>query len=67
MPYHECHECKNVLKDPAEDAECSKCGHKKCESCPRLSPRRVEPEPDPAVLKSVEEKLAALRLERVAS
>ncbi len=34
-----------------------------CPDCPRAPPVRVEPAPDPEVLKSVREKLAALSVE----
>jgi len=63
VPYYECHKCQTIFPpNPSDDAECSTCKHKKCDSCRRLSPRRIEPEPDPSVLKSVEEKIAALKL-----
>jgi hypothetical protein len=60
-PHYECHECKTKYPpDTADGTECAKCSHKKCESCPRLTPRKVDPEPDPEIWKRVQEKLGAL-------
>lgn len=39
-----------------------KCSHKKCDGCERLRPHKVEPEVDPDVWRSVQEKLAAMEL-----
>ncbi|OIW28504.1 hypothetical protein CONLIGDRAFT_681458 [Coniochaeta ligniaria NRRL 30616] len=61
IPHYECHECKTKFPpNPPDGTECAKCSHKKCESCPRLTPRKVEPEPDPEVWKRVQERLGAL-------
>ncbi|PKS09037.1 hypothetical protein jhhlp_003650 [Lomentospora prolificans] len=63
VPHHECHECKSIFPGGAADGTaCHSCQHPKCEKCERLKPRRVEPQPDPEVLKSVEEKLAKLKV-----
>ncbi|KAI0525976.1 hypothetical protein F5B22DRAFT_588528 [Xylaria bambusicola] len=57
-----CHECKTKFDPQAEDGtQCSKCAHEKCSECPRVKPRRVEPEPDPEVLESLRLRMAALQ------
>jgi hypothetical protein len=45
---------------------CSKCNHTKCNDCKRVIPRKVrgDPEPDPEVVRSVEEKLRGLGILR---
>lgn len=63
IPRHECHKCKTMFPGGVADGtECASCKHPKCQECPRLKPRRVEPQPDPDVLKSVQEKLAKLNV-----
>ncbi|KAJ9154807.1 Zinc finger, RING/FYVE/PHD-type [Pleurostoma richardsiae] len=63
IPYYNCHECgTRYPPNPDEGAECSNCSHKRCGDCKRLKPQRVEPEPDPEILKSIEAKLEALKL-----
>ncbi|TAQ85021.1 hypothetical protein B7494_g6653 [Chlorociboria aeruginascens] len=71
-----CHICNNVFPpiphpsspealefpEKSEPPKCSRCEHVKCEFCPRAPPRKVEPEPDPEVVKSVESKLAAFAI-----
>ncbi|KAI1369590.1 hypothetical protein F5Y08DRAFT_97960 [Xylaria arbuscula] len=57
-----CHGCRAKFDPQAEDGtSCSKCGHEKCSECPRVKPRRVEPEPDPEVLESLRLRMAALQ------
>ncbi|KAI0478513.1 hypothetical protein GGR56DRAFT_325864 [Xylariaceae sp. FL0804] len=48
-----CHECKKKFPMNAEDGtDCPNCSHKKCSECPRVKPRKVDPEPDPEILES---------------
>ncbi|KAI0117692.1 hypothetical protein GGR51DRAFT_263076 [Nemania sp. FL0031] len=57
-----CHECKTKFDPQAEDGtQCSKCAHPKCSQCPRVKPRKVEPEPDPAVLETLRLRMAELQ------
>lgn len=58
--FFECHDCKAVF--PLSETKCSNCGHEKCGDCQRTRPRKVAADHDPAVLRSVEEKLARLGL-----
>ncbi|OBT42587.1 hypothetical protein VE00_07109 [Pseudogymnoascus sp. WSF 3629] len=58
--YYTCHECEKVF--PLDEAKCINCTHEKCTECARAPPRKIEPQPDPEVLRRVEEKLAALAL-----
>lgn len=63
VPYYKCHECNAKFPPGAADGtECFRCSHKKCDSCERLRPQKVEPEADPDVLRSVQERLAAINL-----
>ncbi|KAI1401355.1 hypothetical protein F4819DRAFT_334105 [Hypoxylon fuscum] len=59
---HACHECKKKFPPNAEDGtECRNCSHQKCADCPRVKPRKVEPEPDPDILESLRVRMEALR------
>lgn len=42
------------------ELKCIRCGHEICADCPRAKPMKVEPVPDPDVLRSVREKLARI-------
>lgn len=67
---YSCHKCTKVfppiphpdsgIEQPKQD--CVRCKHERCSECPRAPPRRIEPEPDPELLKRVEAKLAALNI-----
>ncbi|KAI0010962.1 hypothetical protein F4779DRAFT_261526 [Xylariaceae sp. FL0662B] len=49
-----CHECKKKFPANTEDGtECQNCSHKKCTNCPRVKPRKVEPEPDPEIIEAL--------------
>lgn len=63
IPRYECKECKTVFPaDATAETECSKCSHKMGDNSARAKPRRVEPEPDPEVWKSLQAKLGNLSL-----
>lgn len=48
--------------EPPPPLKCVRCGHERCPECARAPIVRVEPAPDPDVLRSVEAKLAALNV-----
>ncbi|KAI0161139.1 hypothetical protein GGR52DRAFT_576543 [Hypoxylon sp. FL1284] len=59
---HACHECKKKFPANTEDGtECANCSHKKCADCPRVKPKKVEPEPDPDLLENLRLRMEALR------
>ncbi|KAI9795570.1 MAG: hypothetical protein M1833_006970 [Piccolia ochrophora] len=55
-----CHSCDQLFTRGSK--VCASCDHERCEQCPRVPPKKVKPPPDPAVVKSVEDKLAAMDL-----
>lgn len=58
--HYQCAECKHIFSSPPTDEPvCAKCSHAKCD---RLTPRKVEPEPDPEILKSIQVKLENMKL-----
>ncbi|KAI9644913.1 hypothetical protein NHQ30_006947 [Ciborinia camelliae] len=64
-----CHKCDKTYphldpSDPSthEQQECRRCKHIKCDMCTIALPRKVIPEPDPDVLRRVEEKLRGLAI-----
>jgi len=70
-----CHKCNKVFPPvPHPDTPegkafragdplpCVRCQHPLCGDCPRAPPQKVEPTPDPDVYKSVQSKLAALKI-----
>lgn len=73
---YDCHHCMKTfppvphpnspeglaLGNTIEPLECTRCGHNRCPECERAPPRKVEPEPDPEVVRSVEARLAELNL-----
>ncbi|KAL1902002.1 hypothetical protein Sste5346_001708 [Sporothrix stenoceras] len=62
-PRYRCQQCKTRYPaDSAEGTECTKCAHPRCADCPRLKPQRVEPEPDPEILKAIEARLSKLKV-----
>jgi DNA-directed RNA polymerase subunit RPC12/RpoP len=64
---YSCHKCSKVfppVPNPASGKEmkqdCVRCGHERCSSCLTAPRVKVEPDPDPEIVKKVEAKLAAL-------
>ncbi|KAK0745066.1 hypothetical protein B0T21DRAFT_280944 [Apiosordaria backusii] len=58
--HYKCLDCQHSFsEEPSDDKACPKCSCKKCE---RLTPRKVQPEPDPEVLKSLAAKLENIRI-----
>ena len=61
-PYYNCTKCDKTFSgttgDAADKKACDACGT----DCNRLKPQKVEPEPDPVALASVQEKLKELKL-----
>ncbi|KAK0388576.1 hypothetical protein NLU13_4819 [Sarocladium strictum] len=63
IPHYECEKCKSLYPtNAAHGTECKSCGNPKSDASPRAKPRKVEPEPDPEVLKQIQAKLAALKV-----
>lgn len=63
IPHCRCHECYAKFPPGADNGTvCLKCSHKKCDNCARMKPQKVEPGPDPDVVKSVQEKIAAMNI-----
>jgi hypothetical protein len=62
---YKCHQCLKIFKPiphPNSPPSCIRCGHAKCSECPRAPIVKVDPAPDPEVLKSVAAKLAMLNV-----
>ncbi|KAL2157527.1 hypothetical protein VTH06DRAFT_6078 [Thermothelomyces fergusii] len=58
--HYQCDDCKHIFSaPPTDEPTCVKCSHTKCR---RLAPRKVEPEPDPEVLQSIQAKMEGLKL-----
>ncbi|KAL6808031.1 hypothetical protein GGI42DRAFT_262163 [Trichoderma sp. SZMC 28013] len=63
VPHYECEKCKAVYPtDAANGTECRKCKNPKSKSSPRARPRKVEPIPDPDVVKQIQVKLDSLKV-----
>ncbi|KAL1835797.1 hypothetical protein VTK73DRAFT_5408 [Phialemonium thermophilum] len=61
IPHFECPQCQTIFQAKGgEGTDCPQCRH---ENCPRVKPRKFEPEPDPEVWKSVQAKLEELKLD----
>ncbi|KAL2137397.1 hypothetical protein VTI74DRAFT_18 [Chaetomium olivicolor] len=60
VAHYKCGTCSHIFSIPATaSAACTKCSSAKCD---RLTPRKVEPEPDPEILKSIQAKIESLNL-----
>ncbi|KAB8342822.1 hypothetical protein FH972_022420 [Carpinus fangiana] len=60
-----CDQCSTPFDE--KNSVCSKCGHERCEACPRSPPKRASrQEPDPAVLQSLQSKFEAIVIPPVA-
>ncbi|PNP41776.1 hypothetical protein TGAM01_v207516 [Trichoderma gamsii] len=63
VPHYECLNCKTVYPTGVEDGtECRKCKFPKSHASPRALPRKVEPTPDPEVIRRLQSKLDGLNL-----
>lgn len=63
VPHYECKDCKTVYPTGAENGtKCKKCDLEKTDESPRVLPRKVEPEPDPELLKRLQERLENLKV-----
>ncbi|KXG47518.1 Zinc finger, RING/FYVE/PHD-type [Penicillium griseofulvum] len=60
--HYECHVCQTWFQGNVDT--CSNCGQVKCEKTIRIPAKKVKPETSPEVLKSLEQKLAAMALEQ---
>ncbi|KAJ5546196.1 hypothetical protein N7494_003781 [Penicillium frequentans] len=56
-----CHVCTTQYNDGANN--CGKCGQAKCAETIRIPPKKIKGEPDPEVLRRVEERIAGLNIE----
>lgn len=61
VPHYDCLGCGSLYPTGAEDGTpCRKCGREKTDQSPRALPRKIEPEPDPEVVRALEEKMKTL-------
>lgn len=56
----ECHTCYQPFIE--HEKVCRGCQHERCNQCPRKPPKKVRAQPDPEVVRSVEEKMAKMGL-----
>ncbi|PGH05534.1 hypothetical protein GX51_02872 [Blastomyces parvus] len=55
-----CHNCSKLFQ--AGDRSCPSCQHERCTDCIRDPPKKIKPEPDPELLRRVEERLAKVTI-----
>ncbi|KAL4887602.1 hypothetical protein BJY04DRAFT_5165 [Aspergillus karnatakaensis] len=55
-----CHQCSNIYR--SGEKNCSNCGQAKCAETIRDPPKKQKPEPDPEIVRRVEERLASIRV-----
>ncbi|KAF2083382.1 hypothetical protein K490DRAFT_51837 [Saccharata proteae CBS 121410] len=58
-----CERCDAVFMEKTKI--CTGCGHERCPDCKRAPPKKTRKEPDPDIVKAVEERLARFKLESV--
>ncbi|KAH8651634.1 hypothetical protein BGZ60DRAFT_533978 [Tricladium varicosporioides] len=63
VPHPESDEAAKIGVENIPRADCSRCGHQRCEDCPRALPMKVEPEVDPELFARVQAKLAELNID----
>ncbi|KAL4931613.1 uncharacterized protein BDV17DRAFT_240675 [Aspergillus undulatus] len=57
---YKCHQCSTVYR--TGEKNCSSCGQEKCAETIRDPPKRQKPEPDPEIVRRVEERLASIKV-----
>ncbi|KAK7432653.1 hypothetical protein QQZ08_000862 [Neonectria magnoliae] len=63
IPHYQCKSCKIIFPTGAENGtKCKKCDLEKTDESPRVLPRKVEPEPDPELLKKLHARLENLKI-----
>lgn len=55
-----CHQCDTIYR--SGEKTCSSCGQEKCAETKRDPPKKQKPEPDPEIVRRVEERLASIRV-----
>ncbi|UNI21953.1 hypothetical protein JDV02_007891 [Purpureocillium takamizusanense] len=63
IPRYECQRCETLFpEDVYNGVKCAKCGTPMSGESPRALPRKIEPEPDPGVLKMLQARLDSLKV-----
>ncbi|KAL4794525.1 hypothetical protein BDV19DRAFT_192953 [Aspergillus venezuelensis] len=57
---YRCHQCSSVYR--SGERNCSSCGQEKCAESIRDPPKKQKPEPDPEIVRRVEERLASIKV-----
>ncbi|KAL3439164.1 hypothetical protein BDV09DRAFT_191378 [Aspergillus tetrazonus] len=55
-----CHQCSTVYR--SGEKNCANCGQEKCAETKRDPPKKIKPEPDPEIVRRVEERLANIKV-----
>lgn len=56
-----CHTCDKVFLD--HERVCAECRHERCADCPRTPPKKMRPEVGEDVVRSLAEKMRAVKVE----